>query len=697
MSETITGNLGHVTAYAYAKAGGYTGTEAEYEAMMAGYTDAAEHAQDAAASAAAAAESAGTAGTAAETATGAAGEAAGSAEDAAESAAAAEEAKQYALAFMGAPLVATQAADMTDTSRIYVYHAIIAEAGYTNGHWYRYLDANNSWIDGGEYFTATVRTDTSLEVAGSPADAKATGDAIAAETAARTAADTALGDDVSDVKSAVTLSYEGTESFLLLGVFAVGGLNTDGTFKPTQTTRVSSASPQDTLVFDRDITVNVESGYAFGYIPMVDGTAGAWSGWKTAPFTIPANTNFLLQIRRDPEGTAEADVRTFVSALTFAVADTASVKALKAQVNAIPIAVPSAVGKFFEKGSIGGAGGDSTYREASRARSPILFFPNPAQLSIINTTYPNAKFSLLYFDADGNLLLNTSWLDDAYIPAGSFCRILISPLPTAGVAVTYTLEEILSCLSSSPVRKPAYNRPVKIASHQGNTYGADTNHCKLEGYIAAGKNGFDYAEGDIKFTSELIPVVSHDSTFVDATTGTTIRFSQHTLAELKTFDYFGGQVASLEEVILVCKKFGMGFILDQLGDDWSDAHYDAIFAVLKKHRFVQDAKFLCYGAGAAAKVLARCKTASIIAGQTHSSTDASAAIALANSIVTDDNHVDVLLANKLGEAVIAEAAASMDARFGLLTYHNDTVADKQTFGKYATILITNVNAALFND
>jgi hypothetical protein len=228
-------------------------------------------------------------------------------------------------------------------------------------------------------------------------------------------------------------------------------------------------------------------------------------------------------------------------------------------------------------------------------------------------------------------------------------------------------------------------------------YGADTNHCKLAGYIAAGKAGFDYAEGDVKFTSDNIPVLSHDNTFTDATSGVTVTISQTTLADLKTRDYFGGTIATLEEVVLVCKQYGMGLILDQMIESWSAARYDAIFTILNRHRFVENAKFVCYGETSATRILARCRTASIIAGQPANSQDASAAIALANSIVTDYNHVDVALNNVLGEAVIAEAAATMDERFGLMTYHNDTVAAKQTFGKYATVLFSNVNAALFND
>ena len=49
--------------------------------------------------------------------------------------------------YVGAPLVASTAAGMTDHTRIYVY--VGSEAGYTNGHWYYWN--GSAWADGGTY------------------------------------------------------------------------------------------------------------------------------------------------------------------------------------------------------------------------------------------------------------------------------------------------------------------------------------------------------------------------------------------------------------------------------------------------------------------------------------------------------------------------------------------------------------------
>lgn len=74
----------------------------------------------------------------------------------------------------GSPLVAATAAEMTDTTRVYVYTG--SETGYTNGHWYYHQDS--TWNDGGVYNSSAINTDTTLKVSGMAADAKAAGDAV---------------------------------------------------------------------------------------------------------------------------------------------------------------------------------------------------------------------------------------------------------------------------------------------------------------------------------------------------------------------------------------------------------------------------------------------------------------------------------------------------------------------------------------
>lgn len=75
----------------------------------------------------------------------------------------------------GHATTANTAADMTDTTRIYVYTG--SESGYTAGNWYYY--DGSAWISGGQYTDGVqFETDTTLSVSGKAADAKKVGDEL---------------------------------------------------------------------------------------------------------------------------------------------------------------------------------------------------------------------------------------------------------------------------------------------------------------------------------------------------------------------------------------------------------------------------------------------------------------------------------------------------------------------------------------
>lgn len=78
--------------------------------------------------------------------------------------------------FPGTPTAAATVAEMTDHSKTYVY--VGTESGYTAGDWYYWN--GTAWASGGPFQATSIITDTTLAVAGEAADAKATGDAIAA-------------------------------------------------------------------------------------------------------------------------------------------------------------------------------------------------------------------------------------------------------------------------------------------------------------------------------------------------------------------------------------------------------------------------------------------------------------------------------------------------------------------------------------
>lgn len=72
---------------------------------------------------------------------------------------------------VGSPTVVTEAAQMTDSSKIYVYNG--SETGMETGHWYYY--DGTQWQDGGAWNAPEIETDKTLSVTDKPADGKAVG------------------------------------------------------------------------------------------------------------------------------------------------------------------------------------------------------------------------------------------------------------------------------------------------------------------------------------------------------------------------------------------------------------------------------------------------------------------------------------------------------------------------------------------
>ena len=116
-------------------------------------------------------------------------------------------------------------------------------------------------------------------------------------------------------KREISLNNAGLQSFYPYARFANGGLKTTGLFEYTQPYRVSCI---DHIKNDHAITISVKSGYKWGYIPFTGGTPGAWVGWKTSDYTIPADTEFVVQIAKATEDTSSvANIVDYVTAITF--------------------------------------------------------------------------------------------------------------------------------------------------------------------------------------------------------------------------------------------------------------------------------------------------------------------------------------------------------------------------------------------
>lgn len=177
-----------------------------------------------------------------------------------------------------------------------------------------YTTAEKTKLSGIEAQANKTVLDTELATTGKAADAKAT------------------GDQISQLKEDLDESLNGRENIGQYATFEHYGLKSDGTYQTSQQYRVSCETH---IALDRGVSISVDSGFRWGYIPFINGSAGDWSGWITVDSALPPDMEFVVQIARVTENPSEiADVYEFVSALKFNTATTDKVNYLADGVNA---------------------------------------------------------------------------------------------------------------------------------------------------------------------------------------------------------------------------------------------------------------------------------------------------------------------------------------------------------------------------
>lgn len=104
-----------------------------------------------------------------------------------------------------------------------------------------------------------------------------------------------------------------------------------------------------------------------------------------------------------------------------------------------------------------------------------------------------------------------------------------------------------------------YDANVISINHRG--YSAVAPENTLPAYRLSKEMGFNYAEGDVSFTLDGIPMLLHDST-IDRTSNGTGTLSQMTFYQVRQYDfgswkdpkYTGTKIPTLEEFLQLCKS-----------------------------------------------------------------------------------------------------------------------------------------------
>ena len=500
----------------------------------------------------------------------------------------------------------------------------------------------------------------------------------------------ATGDQITELKEDLSAAQNGYSYLFGYGTFVNGTLY-NGALRTNVTYRIASTN---IFQFDYDVTFTPSDTFKFGVHTFVNDTFSADLGWKTAPYTIAKNTQFKLIIARRTENTSEtADISTFIKQVTFKTETQQNADSCKDYIDKHPYkSVTTISEELLTQGALNSTGEDDSYGASARAKTDLLFAVNDIAIYADLDNYTDARLYVHYFNDTGTWISSDGWVARTIIKKGSIFRLLFTKVYNSTSAVS--VSDIYACFNIFASNKVNTIKPCVIVSHQGNVNTTD-NNCKLEGYIKAGKAGFDYAECDVKFTSDNVPVCAHSNTFTDATTSESVTISDHTLAEILTYDYYGGTIATLDEVIYVCKKYGMGLYLDQISYAWGSAKFDAFFEVINKYRFAECCKFIVYESTSAGLVLDRYKKAWIVCGQLYSETTPDSAIALADSLITDYNKIDVMFAARLGASVIETAAKSMDTRYGINVYTLDTASTRIDFAPFITSITTDGDSNIY--
>lgn len=208
-----------------------------------------------------------------------------------------------------------------------------------------------------------------------------------------------------------------------------------------------------------------------------------------------------------------------------------------------------------------------------------------------------------------------------------------------GTTVIYVTVGTKTCSCSVSVM--GSKSGFKSISHRGYSLTGESGNCCLSAYANAKAHGFNYGETDIQFTLDEEPVCCHDASFKDETTGQIIMIAEHTLSELKTYNYYGESIASLDEMMSLCKTLGMGVYIDRTSNIVKKSdRIKKVFSIIEKYGMQNMVTFLITSENQANKLLAQNQqlSLSVLMSETR---NLQYCAAVANTIKTPLNSISI--------------------------------------------------------
>lgn len=370
-----------------------------------------------------------------------------------------------------------------------------------------------------------------------------------------------------------------------------------------------AAYKNNTICFKKGVKIRLRAGDVISttdedtwfrpYIIYDNGTS--FSSWRKNSYTLSGNAIVIIEMRIDVS-TIITDIGALANKLIIT-------RDISENYSDFEFMAESTVSTPFK----------SIYVASYRYNPQYRVIENSKQTIRTKTGYRSA---IRYKDINGVTLIDYGWVEanilnsHVPVPGAVLCDILFekkdgtalinSEYATKSDAINDNCDIIdIQCVSlvkrqastqylNSALRLANRPQPIKSIAHQG-FYGLSggIGNNIAEYYVNAAKNGFDYGECDIKFSSDNVPVCCHDATFVDEASGDTIIISQHTFAELKEYTYHGSKLSSFDEVVFACKTNGIGLYVDHVTSIGTDVDkWNAVFNVLKKYSFSKSVMWL---------------------------------------------------------------------------------------------------------
>lgn len=387
----------------------------------------------------------------------------------------------------------------------------------------------------------------------------------------------------------------------------VNGTLSSGVLNKNYRYRIST----DTLIsFDNKTTLRIADGFRLAIHEFSNNEFFADWGWRTVSVTINAGVHFKCMIARATDNTEEiADVLEFTEAITFNADHVRTKEAIDQSIFAIDNVKARYV---FEPGDIKAETGRNIDVNMHRIRTHDICYALE-DLVIV----PNGLCRVYLYTYDDENYTNSTahgWVTgngtDYTIPAGTYFKLLVAHLDDSSVAYDaiedvkasdiyrnleiYTKKHKKHTDSLMAVNVPKSN--IESVAHQGfSTTPQYFGNCRLSAIKGAYLNGFDYAEIDLKFTKDNVPVCCHDETFIDTNdNGAQITIANHTAEELKSYGYYGETISTFEEIVAECKRLGIGLYIDHISYINTDEKWNNVFSAIKKYGMANKVVWLSY-------------------------------------------------------------------------------------------------------